>query len=336
VIDIAIVGEAWGEPEEQQRMPFMGAAGRELTRMLEEAGIERNRCFLTNVFNFRPKPSSDITNLCGGKKEGIEGKAPLKPGAYVLKQYESELVRLYDELDTVKPNLVIALGNTATWALLDNSGISKIRGTVTQTIINDRPQKVLCTYHPAAVLRDWSLRPVTVLDFCKAERESKRPEIVRPTRTIIIDPTLDEIEAFYNEHLVRAEMISFDIETRNDQITCVGFAPNDKIALVIPFYDNRKHGNHFWPTLNDELKAWYWVRKILTLPAMKLAQNGQYDLFFLWYQYRIHVENFAHDTMLLHHALHPESDKGLGFLGSVYTNEAAWKIMRSKTIKRDA
>jgi hypothetical protein len=41
--------------------------------------------------------------------------------------------------------------------------------------------------------------------------------------------------------------------------------------------------------------------------------------------------------MLLHHALHPESEKGLGFLGSVYTNEASWKLMRGKseTIKRE-
>jgi hypothetical protein len=39
--------------------------------------------------------------------------------------------------------------------------------------------------------------------------------------------------------------------------------------------------------------------------------------------------------MLLHHALQPESEKGLGFLGSVYTNEASWKLMRTSTIKRD-
>jgi len=42
--------------------------------------------------------------------------------------------------------------------------------------------------------------------------------------------------------------------------------------------------------------------------------------------------------MLLHHALYPELPKGLGFLGSIYTNEASWKLMRrerSDTVKRD-
>jgi hypothetical protein len=42
--------------------------------------------------------------------------------------------------------------------------------------------------------------------------------------------------------------------------------------------------------------------------------------------------------MLLHHALQPESEKSLGFLGSIYTGEASWKLMRQRgktTIKRD-
>jgi hypothetical protein len=43
------------------------------------------------------------------------------------------------------------------------------------------------------------------------------------------------------------------------------------------------------------------------------------------------------DTMLLHHAMYPELPKSLGFLGSIYTNESAWKLMRqdSEELKRD-
>jgi len=51
------------------------------------------------------------------------------------------------------------------------------------------------------------------------------------------------------------------------------------------------------------------------------------------------VRNAEHDTMLLSHALHPESPKGLAFLGSVYTDESAWKLnIRLKhkgTIKKE-
>jgi hypothetical protein len=63
-----------------------------------------------------------------------------------------------------------------------------------------------------------------------------------------------------------------------------------------------------------------------------------YDLHFLWRGYGIPTVNCDDDTMLLHHSLQPESEKGLGFLGSVYTNEASWKLMRARgktTIKRD-
>ena len=42
------------------------------------------------------------------------------------------------------------------------------------------------------------------------------------------------------------------------------------------------------------------------------------------------VRNAAEDTMLLHHAIHPEMRKGLGFLGSLYTSEPAWKLMRHR------
>jgi hypothetical protein len=43
------------------------------------------------------------------------------------------------------------------------------------------------------------------------------------------------------------------------------------------------------------------------------------------------------DTMLLHHSMYPELPKSLGFLGSIYTNEAAWKLMRrdAEELKRD-
>jgi len=70
----------------------------------------------------------------------------------------------------------------------------------------------------------------------------------------------------------------------------------------------------------------------------KLFQNGLYDVAFLWRAYGIRVRACTEDTMLLHHALQPESLKGLGYLGSIYTDHGPWKSERKKheTIKRDA
>ncbi len=172
----------------------------------------------------------------------------------------------------------------------------------------------------------------------KAKRESAFPEIRRPERTVYIEPSLADMEWYFNEHLARASVISFDIETASDQITCIGFAPSLSSALVIPFVDDRRVGRSFWPSPGEEKKAWEFVRRVLALPCRKVAQNGMYDLHFLWRGYGIVVNNCEDDTMLLHHALHPESEKGLSFLGSVYTNESSWKLMRTRgktTIKRD-
>jgi len=70
----------------------------------------------------------------------------------------------------------------------------------------------------------------------------------------------------------------------------------------------------------------------------KLFQNGLYDIPFILRTVGIRVLGATHDTMLLHHALQPESLKGLGYLGSIYTDHHAWKTeyRNSKTIKRDS
>jgi DNA polymerase I-like protein with 3'-5' exonuclease and polymerase domains len=69
----------------------------------------------------------------------------------------------------------------------------------------------------------------------------------------------------------------------------------------------------------------------------KLFQNGLYDIAFLWRAQGIAVRGAAEDTMLLSHALQPESLKGLGYLGSIYTDHGPWKSERKgeTTIGRD-
>lgn len=332
---IAIVGEAWGEAEERMRAPFVGSSGYLLTQMLEEAGIRRADCFLTNVFNLRPRPANDIENLCSSDR--ASGLPALKAGKYLKPEYLPELYRCIAELRDCKPNIAILLGNTATWAFLGNSGISKIRGTITSSTCIPT-LKCLPAFHPAAILRDWSLRHVSVLDLAKAGRESAFSEIRRPERVVYIDPSLSDMEWYFNEYLQSAVSISFDIETAGSQITCIGFAPDPASSLVIPFHDPRKPGGSFWPSHSDERAAWKFVRRVLALPFPKTGQNLLYDTHFLWRAYGIPVTNVEDDTMLLHHALQPESQKGLGFLASVYTNESSWKLMRNKekkTIKRD-
>ena len=333
---IAIVGEAWGEQEERLRLPFVGPAGYLLNQLLDEAGIRRADCLVTNVFNLRPGPRNEIEFLCVSKALDSSGLPPIRAGKYLDAKYLPELDRLRDELVAFSPNVVVALGGTATWALLHDPRISKIRGTAAQSIWG---HKVLPTYHPAAVMRQWDLRPVAVMDLYKAFREMEFPEIRRPKRTIWIEPTIEDIYEFRENHIRGASLLSVDIETAGNQITNIGFAPSSTLALNIPFVDFRKPGRNYWPNKEDEIRAWRIIKDICESPTPpKLFQNGLYDISFLWRGYGIAVRGAQHDTMLLHHALQPESLKSLGFLGSLYTDEGNWKAMRTRgktTIKRD-
>lgn len=335
--NILILGEAWGADEEAQRTPFVGASGWELTKMLREAGIERSSCYLTNVFNLRPR-NNDLANLCGPKSEAIPGYPAIGKSLYIRNEFQSELDRLAAELLEVNPNVILALGNSALWALCGVTGISKRRGTVCVSTHTVAGFKLLPTYHPAAILRQWDLRAVTVLDFAKAARESLFPEIVRPDRQVWIEPSLQDMETFYDTYIRGCSRLSVDIETSGTQITCIGFAPSIQHCLVVPFVDPRRAYGSYWPSRGAELEAWGFVRRCLEHPSEKLFQNGLYDISFLWRSYRLRVVNAIHDTMLLHHTLQPEAPKALDFLGSVYTNEASWKLMRPRgkgTIKRD-
>lgn len=329
---IVIVGEAWGKDEEEARAPFVGASGKMLRGLLRQTGIAISDCYLTNVFNLRPRPTNDISNLCGKREAGIPGMRALSSGKYIRAEFAPELDRLYQEVRNESPNLIIALGGTALWALTGQSSIRANRGTIIHSHLGP---KVLPTYHPAAVLRQWSLRPIVIADLQKAAREQHTAEFTRPSREVWTAPTLDDIEEFYNRFILPSDILSIDIETKLDQITEIGFAPDPHHALVIPFWDRERADGNYWRTLREELDAWAWVRKLCTEPRRKLGQNFIYDMKFLWKTVGIPCPN-TDDTMLSHHALQPEMEKGLGFLGSIYTDEPSWKMMRkSDTVKKE-
>lgn len=304
--------------------------------MINEGGLPREELFFTNVICAQP-PGNKFDHFCVPKKEASPASVALGPvatGQYIRDEFIPELTRLEEELNEVRPNLLVALGNKACWALLGKTAISQIRGTCHQSRLAGK-WKVLPTYHPAYILRDWSKRPIVVADLLKAEREAKFPEIRRPERWVTVNPTLAEIDDWIARWTPEARYLAVDIETASRQITCIGFGASKERAISIPFVDRRKLGWSYWETPELECAAWDRVERLLQLPIPKVAQNGVYDYQYLW-SMGLTVRDPRHDTMLLHHSLFPEMLKGLGFLGSIYTDEPAWKMMRhDETEKKD-
>lgn len=362
---IFLLGEAFGSNEVKIGKGFVGASGIELLKMLHESHVleltsedfayinkfynandptfidciwqMHPEVYRSNVFQFHP-PGNDIESVCGPKEAAIPGYPPLLKSKFVRSEFASELSRLGDELLTVDPNIILAFGNTALWALTGKTGVMKLRGTTQYSTHTIDGFKLLPTYHPAAVLRQWENRPITIIDLIKAKRESEYAEIRRPKREIWIEPAISDIMQFIDQHIKGCSLLSVDIETSGNQITNIGFAPRRDIAINIPFYDSRKKGRSYWPTRQLELQCWGLVREVLEDKRVKkLFQNGMYDVAFIWRSVGIMVIGAEEDTMLLHHALQPESLKGLAFLGSIYSDETSWKSARKvSTIKRDA
>lgn len=361
---IVFVGEAWGETEETFKLPFAGQSGREFARMLSEAWewpelqnaandrsdeswlgtrevlLSNRGVLLTNVFAFRPN-NNNLAALCCDAQSLPQGYSlgPVRSQSprYVRPEFLGELTRLRAELEAAKPNLCVALGATAAWALLSSFAIGSIRGSLAPSTLVPG-LKILPTYHPAGVLYQWGIRGTCVADLVKARNEMEHSDIVRPSRDILVDESIEIIEAQTRWILDNAKILAPDIETFKGQIRCIGFAWSRKEALVIPFFHASKDRfvrNH-WSNEEDELRAWACVRKLLESPIPKLFQNGMFDLQYL-YRAGIRTANCAHDTMLLHHSLYPELPKALGYLGSIYTNEQAWKLLRrhGEELKRD-
>ncbi len=357
---IAIVGEACGREEEKEGKPFVGSAGQELDKLLLAADIDRAECYITNVFHERPPSTAtkqnDIGAWCVGAKEI---KAAAKDGTldqryevwatskmrtaspmYLAPERYGALDRLEGELQEVQPNVVIALGNTAAWALLGMSGISKLRGAVTESVLIPG-LKVMPTFHPAMFLYDdekpgssprYSWRMVTVRDLMKAQTEAASPSVELKKREITIYPQTEDIPNWVAEHVEPGKMLSVDIETGAGQITCIGFGADELHSLVIPFMLEDR--TSYWQTEAEEIYTWGCVKGLLedeTIP--KLFQNGSYDIQWLAGRMGIMVSNYRFDTMVLHHALYSELPKSLEFLGSVYTNERSWKNWKPKRMK---
>jgi uracil-DNA glycosylase len=306
---------------------FNGASGRELIRMCADAGIDFTSTYRTSVFHCLGD-SFSFEGYCGPKARAYPNLPAIAIGKYIRGEFADQILRLQKEIEEVKPNIIIALGNIPLAVLTGFAGIGKLRGVVQPSLLG---HKILPTYPPSSVNKNWLYRVIVVTDLKKALAESQYPEIRLPSRRILRQPTLQELHQYYEEQIAPATEIAVDIETRAKQITMIGFAPSETSACVIPLVNLKAPGFHYWKTEAEEIEVLKLIRKILDHPAEKVLHNGSYDLQYIWPWFRQAMRNWTIDTTLAHHALYPEMQKDLGFLGSIYTNEASWKILRKRS-----
>lgn len=316
--EVMIVGEAPGFEEEIAGRPFVGPSGFELGRQLRECGIDIADCYLTNVCKYRP-PGNDMQVWSTDKKKSVKKLGyTASNGRYVHPLVVEGATELQDEIERIKPKLVIGLGNTALWALTGKYGVTNWRGS--QMIAGGFP--FVPTLHPAAVLRNWAQRPNVIADLKRAFGWMKRGFEV-PEYDFNIYPTfLQVIEFLEDAEKLGRWKLAADIETAKGKIVCLGLAISPTKALCIPMYNE---AGVYWH--DDDLQN--ILRRIRKLSqAGKILWTGQN-----WnYDAQYFEEDFGwtvmagFDTYIAQSVLWPGQERGLGYLSSVYCDyHLYWK-----------
>jgi uracil-DNA glycosylase len=331
---VMIIGEAPGEYEIMKGMPFIGPSGMELDKMLNEAGIHRSQCFITNVCQERP-PGNDMGEWL------VNLKNPPKPdnAKYKNKKWVSwkgqwahpAVVAGYEGLirhiELVRPTLIIALGNTALFALTGEWGIKSWRGSQLVGTVGNHTCKVIPAYHPAAVLRDWSIRAVTVHDFRRCAREMHTPlPYIIPNYERIIRPSFAQVVNWLAQLRMKLAhgmvLNSADIETRGGHIACIGMYVKGLPTICIPWMVDKKEESKgdafsYW-SASEELYIWKELRAIFKHKNTRvIGQNWHYDSQYLYRFLFIKIRVFW-DTMVTQHCMYPGMPKGLDYLSSLY------------------
>ncbi len=138
--EIMFVGEAPGKNEDLTGKPFVGAAGKNLDRLLSSIGLTRDDVFITSIVKYRPPNNRDPKP---------EEKAAFLP--YLVRQ-----------IDVIQPALIVPLGRHGMQSFLPNAKIGEVHGTL-QHDAEGRP--ILPMLHPAASLYNHNLKVVIEEDF---------------------------------------------------------------------------------------------------------------------------------------------------------------------------
>jgi uracil-DNA glycosylase family 4 len=189
---VMLIGEAPGAREDDIAKPFSGPAGQYLNRILEEVGLPRSTVYITNAARCRPP----------------DNRTPTK------KELKACSIYMAGELETVRPDYILLLGNTALQAILNTSGVMSKRGIAVQ----QNGRTVFTTVHPAAVLRNPGLEGsfrADLMAFARLVRgEDRRPE----TKSAIIQSSKGLAKLCSMLEAVDTP-IAFDVETGSSDPT---------------------------------------------------------------------------------------------------------------------
>jgi len=143
--DIVFVGEAPGREEDECGLPFVGASGRFLDKMLAAANLNRDDVYITNIVKYRPLNNRD-------------------PSRSEIAEFWPYLLR---QIQIIEPQVVITLGRFSMNCFLPDAKISQQHGQMVEYSDNGISFRLIPLYHPAAALYNGSMRQTLIDDFVR-------------------------------------------------------------------------------------------------------------------------------------------------------------------------
>lgn len=320
------VGEAPGFYEDQQREPFVGPTGDLLWSICSELGLYKRDVYVTNVLKYRP-PNNKLQRYeeTGHTvKEGVE--------------------QLWEEINAIKPNCILALGNLSLYATTGrgtgSKGISEWRGSILPSSSMD--YKVVPTIHPAALLHSlkeegsegedvhgamgWKWRKVIKLDIARAMEESQERRYNPPDRLLEVCKDPVTLQRFFDKYADK-KVVSVDIEVIYAIPVCISFAFNNWHAISVPLLNVYSWQNLDGITAHTLAAIWAIISEFLARPDIQIiGQNFKFDQNQLERTCGIRCANVWLDVMLLFHGIYPEYPKSLAFMTSILTREPYYKL----------
>lgn len=317
---IMLVGEAPGFEEERSGHPFVGASGRELDRMLHEAGILRSECFTSNVCRHRP-PDNKMEAWVHLRKKGAPADWPTFRNGHIHPLVRQGVDDLMKEISLVQPNIILALGNVSLWTLTGLWGIRKWRGSELRVDWSSEGALVLPTYHPAYVLRDWGERAATVRDLRRARSLSGSRVLPAQTWKFTLRPSYEQVVDAFTFLLHKLSTggphkLVHDLETRQGHIACSGLAWSAFEAICVPFMC-MENAEGYWTAEQEAHILWLHYQVLCHPNARVVNQNYLYDAQYT-HRHWCFVGRFWRDTMILHHTAFCELPKALDYQASLY------------------
>lgn len=325
--NVLVVGEFPHEADLRRGEPFIGGAGYEVTKMMSEAGLPREQCYLTYVMKDR---ILSIASLVAEKKKDITPRHVLYKGKWVMPQVVDAVEALREEIRRVAPNVVCTSGNLALWALTGEWSSFNWRSSVMESDLIPG-LKVIPTLPFSIVNVQWNQRPIIVHDLKRVARHKDKSGVMDRQYEFLIpaDNSDEEFYKIFNKLRSLQDQrikIGADIETRAGHISSIAFAWSPTAALCVPLMKtNQQEG--FWTEHQEAVLVQRMCDVMRT--NVVIGQNWNYDAQYIYRHWHFMCPNVV-DTMIQQHSCFSNMPKNLAFLSSMYCEDHLyWKDDRT-------